>query len=383
MAPNRLQVQYVVNNYDHVNSMARYNGLLFHELQQSADVEASAMVVGQALLPPALNSLIGRAGLNVNAFFKTYPLTWTARPQGIVHLTNRTLATLLLRKPNVPVVVTVHDIIHYQYRHQSDMHTYRHGMQAFVDEQSIFALRKADAILASSEYTRQSLIDVLGISPDRVYTVYLGVDTERFQQQLIDELFYNRYGLSPETRYILHVSTEEPRKDVAGLVRAFAKVRQQHPDVKLLKIGQPFYAEVRTRLLALIDELGLRESVIFIDNISDDDLIRFYNIAHCSALPSLAEGFGFPVLESMACGTPVVCSTGGSLAEICGDAALAVAPRDVDGLASAFGVLLNESHANREDRRQRGLAHARTFTWQRTAQQTVAVYKKAVEHANA
>jgi glycosyltransferase involved in cell wall biosynthesis len=378
-------VQFVVNSVEHNKSTARYHDVLLKHLQSMAGLTVTPFLVGQPTLPTALNRVIARAGLDLNAFFKTYPIRWPEAPQGVVHLTNRTLATLMtLRKPPVPIVVTVHDIIHFQYRADPLISTYRHAVHAWADAQAVYALRRADAVLASSEFTRRALIEQVGVAPERVHTIHLGVETARFQPRPIPELFYTRYGLNPNGRYILHVSTEEPRKDMPTLIRALAALRQQHPqanEVKLIKIGRPAYPEMRAELVTLTQALNLHDAVIFIDDIADEDLVTFYNASHLSVLPSLVEGFGFPVLESLACGTPVVCSDGGSLAEIAGEAALVIRPRDVSGLARAMAVLLDEGSAARDQRRDAGRAHAATFTWERVAARTASVYQQVYSAA--
>jgi glycosyltransferase involved in cell wall biosynthesis len=245
-------------------------------------------------------------------------------------------------------------------------------MQRWIDGMSIQVMRRADALIASSDYTRQALIDIAKVAPERVHRVYLGVDTARFRPLSIPPGFFERYQLDPHGQYVLHVSTEEPRKDVPSLVRAFALLRREFPDLKLIKAGTPLYP--RTQLLELIRQLKLEDAVIFIDRLPDDDLVALYNVTRLSVMPSLAEGFGFPVLESMACGTPVVSSTGGSLAEIGGDAALMFAPGDVEAMADAMASLLRDD-ALRSAKRQLGLAHAARFTWARTAAQTLDIYR--------
>jgi glycosyltransferase involved in cell wall biosynthesis len=367
-----LSVQYVIHDYKEINSLARYAGALLNQLQAIADVEMRIAVVKDLPLPNPLLAPLKSAGVDVAAFFRTYPFFWPHIEADLIHLTHRSQTTLLTRKPSIPVVVTVHDIIHYQHRDDPDMHIYRHGPHRWMDAVAIQAMRRADALIASSEYTRQALIDVVKVAPERVHRVYLGVDTARFRPVIVPPQFYQRYKLDPKGRYILHVSTEEPRKDVPSLMRAFALLRRDFPDIKLIKAGMPLYP--RVQLLELIKHLGLEDSVIFVDRVTDEDLVALYNIARMSVMPSLAEGFGFPVLESMACGTPVVSSTGGSLAEIGGEAALTFAPRDVEAMAEAMAALLRDDtlHATK---RQLGLNHASQFTWAQTAAQTLQIYR--------
>jgi glycosyltransferase involved in cell wall biosynthesis len=149
------------------------------------------------------------------------------------------------------------------------------------------------------------------------------------------------------------------------------------PNVKLIKVGSPEYLGHLEQLKQLTYELSLEGSVLFLDHPPEEDLVALYNLAALFVFPSLYEGFGLPPLEAMACGTPVVCSHAASLPEVVGDAALMVDPYDVDGLAAAMERVLRDADL-RQDLRERGLARASQFTWERTARQTVAVYREVL-----
>jgi glycosyltransferase involved in cell wall biosynthesis len=131
------------------------------------------------------------------------------------------------------------------------------------------------------------------------------------------------------------------------------------------------------REVALIDALGLRDSVIMTGYVPTGDLPAVYAMAEALVFPSIVEGFGLPPLEAMACGTPVVCSNAASLPEVVGDAALLVDPTDVDGLATAMERVLTDADLA-ADLRERGLARAAGFTWARTARETVGVYERVL-----
>ena len=203
----------------------------------------------------------------------------------------------------------------------------------------------------------------------------MGVEQEHFRPLEIPPEFYQKYNLNRGGRYILHISTEEARKNVGTLIRAFARVHAKCHDVTLLKIGRPLYPFQRQTNLRLISELGLEQAVTFIDLVPDEDLPLFYNAAGVTLLPSIAEGFGFPVIESMACGTPVVCSNTSSLPELAGVAAMLVDPRNVEDIASAILRLLEDSSLTQQ-LRERSLQWVRKFTWEATAKGTVGAYRK-------
>ena len=184
-------------------------------------------------------------------------------------------------------------------------------------------------------------------------------------------------------RFVLHLGTLEPRKNLARLVEAFARARQQLPecdDLKLVLAGGKGWDY--DDIFATVERLGLQEHVLFPGYVADADLPWFYRAATVFAYPSLLEGFGLPVLEAMACGTPVITSAVSSLPEVAGDAALLVDPMSVDALADALVRVLSDA-ALAGKMRRKGLLQAGRFSWQRTAAETVAVYRAALDGGRA
>lgn len=147
------------------------------------------------------------------------------------------------------------------------------------------------------------------------------------------------------------------------------------PDLRLIKVGTPEYLAQFRKLKELLGELSLEPFVHFVNHPPEEDLVALYNMADVFVFPSLYEGFGMPPLEAMACGTPVVCSNAASLPEVVGDAALTVDPYDVEALAQAVCRVLIEPDLA-ADLRGRGLGRAARFTWERTARETVEVYRQ-------
>jgi glycosyltransferase involved in cell wall biosynthesis len=172
---------------------------------------------------------------------------------------------------------------------------------------------------------------------------------------------------------MLYVGTEDPRKDLATLLRALALVRRDRPEVHLIKAGRAHFGGQRQHLVRLTDELHLRDAVHFLDDVEEADLPALYNLASVFATPSLYEGFGFPPLEAMACGRPVVSTRAGSLPEIVGEAGLLVPPGDPRGLADAILQVLGDPVLARR-LGSLGPEQAARFTWDRTVNQTLAVY---------
>jgi glycosyltransferase involved in cell wall biosynthesis len=175
----------------------------------------------------------------------------------------------------------------------------------------------------------------------------------------------------------MYVGSEDPRKNLATLVRALARVRATLPNVELIKAGLSHCAEERERLLQLATELDVRAAIHFVEDIPEEDLPLLYNVAEVYVTTSPYEGFGLPLLEAMACGTPVVYADAGSLPEIAGSAGMAVSPCTPEVLASAVLTLLQ--HSDRQGAlRAAGRERATGFTWTSTIQRTLTVYKEVM-----
>ncbi len=302
--------------------------------ERAIDVRVAPL---QNSVPPSMVSLGRRAGYDLDAFIRSYPLRAAVLPGHITHLTSQTLSILLLtqRLPR-PVIITVHDILPYMLRRDPELCIYRHGVDRLMDALAMRGLKRADRLGTDSEYTKSMVISQLEIPSDRIDVVYLGVDNERFQPQRVPESFRERYQLPANRRYVLYVGSEDPRKNLPTLLRAFAIARQDVPDLVLLKVGAPAFAEQRSRHVSLCWELGIAGAVRWIDEVDEAELALFYNVADVFAFPSRYEGFGLPVLEALACGTPVIASRAGSIPELTGDAAILLDHLQPEHLAAAI-----------------------------------------------
>jgi glycosyltransferase involved in cell wall biosynthesis len=298
----------------------------------------------------------------------------------VYHLASQNLATLLFFQRIEPVVVTVHDIITYLVRHDRELSTYRHIFDRWFDRLALLALRRADAIIAISEYTKRTLVEHLGYPADRIHVVYRAVDTEVFRPREVPAAFRQRYGLSEDWRYVLYVGSDDPRKNLPTLIRAFALVKRQIEKVKLLKVGAPDFQDEREKLKGLIAELGLEEDVLFFDHVPDDDFPLFYNTAQVLVLLSLYEGFGLPTLEAMSCGIPVIAARSGPLPEVVDGAGILIDPTDVEGVAEQLcRVLMDRDYWTNLG--QAGLARSRHFGLWQQGSQTIQVYDQVMHIA--
>ncbi|NCC52934.1 MAG: glycosyltransferase family 1 protein, partial [Spartobacteria bacterium] len=269
------------------------------------------------------------------------------------------------KKGRTGCVITIHDLIPLLF----PQHTPKALKTRFffVFKRVILeAGKRADIILAPSQASRMDIIKHLAIPPERHDNVVV-----------IPEGVARRYAPAPRReragRQVLYVGRLDPYKNVVTLLEAFAQVLQRVPDALLRIIGpeDPRYPEARVRSR----ELNL-ESAIDWDGYADDNtLLDAYQQADVLALPSLYEGFGLPVLEAMACGTPVVCSNVSSLPDVGGAAALQIDPRDTQALADALVAILTDPDLA-TDLSEKSLQRARQFTWEKTAQLTLEAYRR-------
>jgi glycosyltransferase involved in cell wall biosynthesis len=267
----------------------------------------------------------------------------------------------------VPSVITIHDLAFLSFPQ-----TFRRVNRSYLTWATRLSARRAARILAVSQFTKQEIVRLLGIAPERIVVTYDACDA-RFVPPDPRELaaFRRRTGL-PE-RFILFVSTLEPRKNVTTLLDAYARIASSTDAPLLIGGGKGWLYEP---IFARLEALGLGDRVRFVGFIDADELPLWYAAATVFTLPSLYEGFGMPLLEAMACGTPVVTTTSSSLPEVVGDAGLLVSPTDADALGAALLRLLDDAGL-REELRARGLQQARRFSWRETAERTLRAYQDA------
>jgi glycosyltransferase involved in cell wall biosynthesis len=266
---------------------------------------------------------------------------------------------------HVPTVLTLHDVApltHPQYfsgliaRHQRLL--------------TPAAARAATRVVTGSQASAAAIAASCGIARERIWVTPYGVEP-RFKPVARDERLLERLGI--HRPYVLCVGTLEPRKNLRGVIAAMGLVRSEHPDHALVVTGGRGW---RTRELDAAIAAS-RADVIDTGYVSDDELVALYSAARCFAYPSFLEGFGFPVLEAMACGTPVVTSDGSSLPEVAGDAAVLVDPHRPEAIAAGISAILG-SDERRGYLRSRGLERSTRFSWEATARATLDVYRDAL-----
>jgi glycosyltransferase involved in cell wall biosynthesis len=274
-----------------------------------------------------------------------------------------------------PTVVTIHDVIQFvlpEYKWRKISRVYFGLVSA--------GARRADAVITVSECSKRDIVKLLDLAPERIHVIGNAVDGSLFpvRDAWLLANVRERYGIGP--RYVLYFGGFDMRKNVPRLIEAYGllpePLRREYQLViagRYARLGHPLYPDPRET----VRRLGLDANVVFTGQIREQDKAPLFSAATVFAFPSLYEGFGMPVLEAMACGTPVVTSNVSALPEVAGDAGLLVDPYDTQAISAALAELL-ESQARRDEMARRGLERARRFTWPQVAEQTVRVYKQIV-----
>ena len=245
-------------------------------------------------------------------------------------------------RSSTPLVVTVHDLAVLR-RPEAFNRWTRTYSGVFVPR----VVRAADRVIAVSEFTKRELVDLLGVAEERIHVVPNGVEAPFVPD-----------GPEAEGDYVLAVGTLEPRKNLRRLADA---TRSAGLDLRV--VGARGWGDV---------DVSAGGDIRFLGFVPDEELARLYRGALCVAYPSLYEGFGIPVLEALACGAPVVTSEGSAMAEIAGDAAVLVDPRDVDAIAAGIA----EAIARRDELAKLGPERARRYSWDASGEATAAVYRE-------
>lgn len=307
-----------------------------------------------------------------------HDLWWTQ--SGVERAASRAKASLLhLPVPigpshsRLPMVVTVHDIAILHFPEKFRVWA-RHFGQLVIPK----VAHKASTIIAPSVATKADLVNTLGIPEERITCIPNGIGRE-FAPLADDsaevQRVRTRYQLPH--RFLFTVGAVEPRKNLVRLLHAVHRLRARNDtsDLRLLHAGPSGW--LTQDVTDTMNALKLHDVVRFLGYVSAEDLPALYAASTIVIYPSLFEGFGLPVVEALASGTPVVTSNTSSLPEVAGDAALLVDPLSIDSIAHAIGKLWNDD-AMRAEMSRRGLLHAANYSWERTARETAAVYERVL-----
>lgn len=227
-------------------------------------------------------------------------------------------------------------------------------------------------MITVSESAKRNISETLSIPEHKIKVIYLGVadNFKPLDKKLAAELLDRKYGIAP---FILHISAYQPKKNVEGIIKAFAIAKRKYKIPHKLVIGgkQP------KSLKKLSNKLGVGKDVIFVGFIAEDELPLFYSAADAFIFPSLHESFGMPILEAMACGTPVITSNVFSMPEIAGKAAILVNPYNHKEIADAIYKVVGDEKLRRKLAKL-GIERAKQFTWKKCAKEHLNVYMEAI-----
>jgi glycosyltransferase involved in cell wall biosynthesis len=332
-------------------------------LREALSARADVELVPLAQRPGRLRSRIAR-GIAREGLYLPFVLPRAASREGVDLL--HCPVGVAPPRTRVPLVVSVNDAMALEH---PEWFT-----RANVLQQRLLlgpALRRAAQVLVPSAHAAGQVERGFRVSRERIAVARYGID-ERFSPGPLPSDLRARLGL--EVPWILTVGTLQPRKNVEAVLLAFERLVAGGAPHRLVIAGARGWGD--EALARRIRESPAAHAVVLPGRVSDDDLVGLYRGADCFVFPSRGEGFGFPPLEAMACGTPVVCSDRTSLPEVAGDAALLVDPDDDAAIAQALERALDPSTA--ADLTERGLRQAAGFTWERCAELTVAAYRRAL-----
>lgn len=312
-----------------------------------------------------------------------WPRLWTQgglalelllNPVDVVFISSHTMP--VFHWPSQKFVVTIHGL---EYMYMKEYERFPHKL--YLTKSTEFVSRFADTIVAVSEFTKKSLLEHgWGATEGRITVIPEGVRTDHFSPQREDEVASVLQKYSVTQPYFFFISTIQPRKNVVGLLEAFALLWAEvgNRNISLVLAGGHGhkFEEVETT----IRRFGLGDKVRVLGRVPDEDVPALFSGATASVYPSFVEGFGLPVLESMACGTPVVCSNTGALPEVGGDAALYVDPYDVESIVQGLREALASDDMQTE-RIKKGLEHVKKFSWEETARQIMQVFEEMSERS--
>jgi glycosyltransferase involved in cell wall biosynthesis len=325
---------------DQVNGIGRpsHPNLKVHEFGGPAGEHPSVIRQGLARLNDRYLDILGR-------FI----------PFDVAHPTYYTLLSGHVSKYHCPVVVNVWDMVHELFAETMDPT----GWNAEQKRQSIMA---ADVVICISENTRNDLLRYHPAVTDRVQVIYLATEMEEGMS----------YGPepTPSEPYFLYIGNRLSYKNVDRLLSAFAKLAANREEVKLCLVGSPFSDSEEKHL----HDLGIADRVAQIAYTTDNHLAKLYRCSIALVYPSLYEGFGIPPLEAMACGAPVIAANSASLPEVVGDAGKLFDPLNEDELLEAMREMLDHE-STRQSFIEKGRQRSRAFSWQKTVDATVDIYR--------
>jgi glycosyltransferase involved in cell wall biosynthesis len=306
--------------------------------------------------------------------FAVYPRLVRDLPADVIHVIDHGQAYLVAQVDPTRTVVTCHDVILLALAHGRIGAAVVPPVALQLLRMSLELMKRAARIVAVSEQTRLDLVDLVGVPAERITVIPPGLN-QAFSPDPERGAAYRRQHRLGDGPLILQLGRAF-YKNIPGVLRVVHRLRAGGLEARLVRTGRALAGDERR----LAETLGIVDAVTELGSVPDDDLPGLYNAVGLLLFPSLYEGFGWPPLEAMASGTPVVCSRAGSLDEVVAGAALTADPEDVEALAWHAGSVFTDAGL-RDALIQRGLARASRFHWDRTARAVVGVYEDVLARA--
>jgi len=275
-----------------------------------------------------------------------------------------------------PTLLTVHDLSFIRVPE-----TTAPSLRKYLNRVVPHSIKRATHILADSMATKDDIIQYYGTASEKITVLYSGVSSNFYplppeRLRKLSAKVQAKYQIKNRD-FILSIGTVQPRKNYARLINAVAQMRDKGFDIDIVIAGGKGWLE--DEIYQTIQTTNMQKNVNFIGYVDDVDLPILYNMAECFAFPSLYEGFGLPVLEAMACGTPVITSNISSLPEVAGNAALMIDPYNIESIQHALQNILVDKNL-REDLIQKGFKQIKQFTWENAANQLLMIYQELLAH---
>ncbi|OUC15276.1 MAG: hypothetical protein B0A82_07965 [Alkalinema sp. CACIAM 70d] len=321
-----------------------------------------------------------RSGTGLRKYYERYwnhPRDVVEQSGDIFHVIDHTHAHVArwLKAQGKPVVVTCHDLVPLTHPETVKAESRLPALSAITWRYSANGLKCADQVLCVSSHTAGDVIQHLNIPHHCTSVIHSAADSHfRSIDPAIVQDFRQRHLASPQEFVLLHVGSNQVRKNISNILKALKLTLDRGIPARLWRVGGGF----TTEQTEYIEKAGLSDRITQFENIDQSKLVTLYNAADITLFPSFYEGFGFPVLESMACGTPVITSTTSSLPEVAGNAAILIDPTHPKTMADAIALLYQDS-SYREQLVQRGFQRVKQFHWRITAEKTAQLYEQILE----
>ena len=320
-------------------------------------------------------------GKKINSYwnrFVKHPIIANKTFNGINHIVDHHNSYLIRYLDPQRTMITCHDMVHFRIPDKKNNNKFSFFRYA-IRKYAVSGLNRAVRIIADSENTKKDIIELFDVPPDKITVIYPGIRPCFNKIKYADILSKGKKRLNFNwDKTILHVGENSYYKNIDAVLYALKILHEgSGRGIHFVKVGKDF----TSRQKDLILKLKIKDHVHYLGDLNDNDLNLVYNLSDILVFPSLYEGFGWPPLEAMACGMPVVCSNRGSLKEVLGDSATFLEPYDYEGIAKAILVLISDPGI-RQNKIKQGFDNIKRFDWKKTAEAVFQVYQEIGERRN-